>query len=74
MLDNIEDCLVCHYCHNMTDFPGEFSSSKDLFERTDVLETKSRAYPFDYFSSDGKKFNEFSSYYYGYYFRVLHDR
>lgn len=74
MLDNIEDCLVCHHCHGLNDYPGIFFRSKELFFKTDVLETKSRAYPFDFFSVHTKKFEEFSSYYYGYYFKVLHDR
>lgn len=74
-LDSIADCLFVHQCHNLTDYPGIFKDAEELFQRMDNLETLSRLYPYDYFAMiDEAKFFEFSSYYFGYYYKVLYDR
>jgi len=72
-LDNIIDCTMSHYCHSMPDVPKAFFQN-GLFDEMNRLETLSRSFPFDYYSSNPSEFKEFSSLYFGHYFKVLHDR
>ena len=31
LLDNVEDCIVCHACHGLNDVPTPFYQKKKLF-------------------------------------------
>ncbi len=66
---------MCHHCLGLcNDIPNVFFTDKSLFYRTDSQETHCRTFSFDYFSTDPLKYYEYSSSYYGYYFKVLYTR
>jgi hypothetical protein len=79
MLDNIEDCVVCHDCLHLPDVPSAFEQDPSLFLRTDILETKCRSFAYDYYQNSScvisdKCSSQYSSLNYGYYFVVLYNR
>eukprot|EP01127_Copromyxa_protea_P012603 TRINITY_DN3309_c0_g1_i1.p1 TRINITY_DN3309_c0_g1~~TRINITY_DN3309_c0_g1_i1.p1 ORF type:complete len:476 (-),score=76.95 TRINITY_DN3309_c0_g1_i1:178-1566(-) len=73
-LDGINECLIIHQCHNLTDYPAIFREGDDVYHTSDTLDTKIKMYPYDYYANDDAKYNEFSSLYFGYYYKVLWDR
>jgi hypothetical protein len=72
LLDNVEDCVVSHECHGLTDSP---SGIFPLFPSIDTLETESRLFPFDYYEKISTvTYDRFVQNYFGYYFVVLRNR
>jgi len=78
LLDNIEDCVVCHVCHGLNDSPDSFSTDPTLFTNVDILETQSRTWVYDYWKQrvgvNGANYTRYAQNNYGYYFVVLHNR